>query len=47
MMIDPSAKQSFRFLRRYLQPEWQRGFLLLVLLFGGIGMQLLQPANLA
>ncbi len=38
-----SFRQSFQLLTRYLKPEWLRVALLFLLLFGGIGLQLLQP----
>lgn len=38
-----SFKRSFRLLATYLKPEWKRVLLLFVLLFTGIGLQLMQP----
>ena len=36
-------KQYFDLLEKYLRPQWRRVTLLAVLLFGGIGLQLLTP----
>ena len=39
----PSPQSAFQLLRRYIGGEWRRALLLLLLLLGGIGLQLLQP----
>lgn len=38
-----SLQQSFLLLRLYLRPEWPLMLLMLLLLLGGIGLQMLQP----
>lgn len=38
-----NLRQSFHLLSRYLRPQWPRLVLMLLLLLGGVGLQLLQP----
>lgn len=42
-MQDISFRHSFQLLATYLRPEWRRVTLLTLLLFSGIGLQLIQP----